>query len=212
MPRVPAAHLAARRRQILAGARRAFLRDGFQAASMQDVLRESGLSAGAVYRYFTGKEEIVAAVAREALAVVRASFDQLGADRIPPTPDDLFVEVFGRLKEAMGAGEDARELPRLLVQIWSEALRNAELAEAVNEAYAQLTVEWARLVEEYQARGWVDHQANTVHVARTLIGAVQGYLVQQALWGGIAPEEFARGQRALVSMTVPPGEGPGAAG
>ncbi|NSC20354.1 TetR/AcrR family transcriptional regulator [Streptomyces albus subsp. chlorinus] len=219
MARVSPEHLEARRRQILDGARRCFLRNGFHAASMQDVLKESGLSAGAVYRYFRSKEEIVAAVAQEALATIRASFERVAAAEVPPLPDELFAEVFGRLREFMGTGEDPRELPRLLVQIWGEALRNEELAETVNEAYAHLSVQWARLVEAYQARGWVHPQANTVHVARTLIGAVQGYFVQQALWGGIAPEEFAKGLRALVGMEVPadadaagPGEGRGGAG
>ncbi|WP_369199530.1 TetR/AcrR family transcriptional regulator [Streptomyces sp. PU-14G] len=207
MARVSPEHLEARRRQILDGARRCFLRDGFHAASMQDVLRESGLSAGAVYRYFRSKDEIVAAVAREALGTIRASFERVTAAEVPPTPDELFREVFGRLQEDMGAGEDPRELPRLLVQVWGEGLRNPELADALNEAYARLSVQWARLVEEYQAWGWVDPQANTVHVARTLIGAVQGYFVQQALWGGIAPEEFAKGLRALVSMSVPQRQG-----
>ncbi|MGI5350903.1 TetR/AcrR family transcriptional regulator [Streptomyces sp. CA-250714] len=203
MARVSAEHLEARRRQILDGARRCFLSNGFHATSMQDVLKESGLSAGAVYRYFRSKEEIIAAVAEEALETIRSSFDRVAAADVPPTPDELFTEVFGRLRESVGAGEDARELPRLLVQVWSEGLRNPTLAETVTTAYGQLSKQWARLVEDYQARGWVDPEADTMHVARILIGAVQGYFVQQALWGGITPEEFAKGLRALVSMSVP---------
>ncbi|MFE0879046.1 TetR/AcrR family transcriptional regulator [Streptomyces smyrnaeus] len=203
MARVSAEHLEARRRQILDGARRCFLRNGFHATSMQDVLKESGLSAGAVYRYFRSKEEIIAAVAAEALETIRTSFEQVTSAQVPPAPDELFIEVFGRLQESVGAGEDPRELPRLLVQVWSEGLRNPELAETISDAYAQLSVQWARLISQYQSRGWVDPGADTVHVARILIGAVQGYFVQQALWGGISPEEFATGLRALVSMSVP---------
>ncbi|MGW9069182.1 helix-turn-helix domain-containing protein, partial [Streptomyces yangpuensis] len=54
MARVSQAHLDARRRQILDGATRCFTRNGFHATSMQDVLKEVDLSAGAVYRYFSG--------------------------------------------------------------------------------------------------------------------------------------------------------------
>lgn len=75
MARVSQTHLDARRRQILDGAKRSFTRNGFHATSMQDVLTEAGLSAGAVYRYFSGKDELIEAVASEAFAEVSAAFE-----------------------------------------------------------------------------------------------------------------------------------------
>src|SRR3569833_792948 len=63
MPRVSDDHLERRRQQILDAARRCFLRKGFHLTSMQDVFAESGLSAGAVYRYFKSKNEIITAIA-----------------------------------------------------------------------------------------------------------------------------------------------------
>ncbi|NGO69877.1 TetR/AcrR family transcriptional regulator [Streptomyces boncukensis] len=203
MARVSQAHLEARRRQILDGARRCFLRDGFHAASMQDVLREAGLSAGAVYRYFRSKDEIVAAVAHEALGVVRAALDAKAEAEEPPAPDELFAHVFAELRGLMGAGEDPRELPRLLLQIWSEALRNPELAEVLTGAYAHLAGQWSRIVADYQRRGWVDPGADREKVARTLIGTVQGYFVQQALFGTMCPADFEEGLRALTRASVP---------
>ena len=59
MPRVSDEYLEQRRRQILDAAQRCFARKGFHETSMQDVFRESGLSAGAVYRYFKSKNELV---------------------------------------------------------------------------------------------------------------------------------------------------------
>ena len=60
MPRVTQEHLDARRRQILDAARRRFIKNGFHATSMQDVLTEADLSAGAVYRYFASKSDLYA--------------------------------------------------------------------------------------------------------------------------------------------------------
>src|SRR3954471_22731131 len=65
MPKVSEAHLAARRDQILAAAARCFARDGFHRTSMQDIVRESGISAGLVYRYFAGKDDVIAAIVTE---------------------------------------------------------------------------------------------------------------------------------------------------
>ena len=62
MPKVSDAYLAARRRQILDAAAACFARDGFHRTSMQDIVRESGISAGLVYRYFAGKEAVGGAV------------------------------------------------------------------------------------------------------------------------------------------------------
>ena len=55
----------AKRRQILDGARRVFLDDGFDGASMNEVARAAGVSKGTLYVYFASKEELFAALLRD---------------------------------------------------------------------------------------------------------------------------------------------------
>jgi AcrR family transcriptional regulator len=62
VPRVSEQHLAARRQQILDAAAGLFAERGFARTSMSDVVRASGLSMGAVYRYFPSKADLVIAV------------------------------------------------------------------------------------------------------------------------------------------------------
>ncbi|MDI7860430.1 TetR/AcrR family transcriptional regulator [Rhizobiaceae bacterium n13] len=52
----------AKREQILDGARRVFLRDGFDGASMNEITREAGVSKGTIYVYFDSKEDLFAAL------------------------------------------------------------------------------------------------------------------------------------------------------
>lgn len=52
----------AKRDQIIAGAKRVFLRMGFDAASMNDITREAGVSKGTIYVYFQNKEDLFAAM------------------------------------------------------------------------------------------------------------------------------------------------------
>jgi AcrR family transcriptional regulator len=52
----------AKRRQILDGARRTFLANGFDAASMNEIAREAGVSKGTLYVYFKSKEELFEAI------------------------------------------------------------------------------------------------------------------------------------------------------
>jgi AcrR family transcriptional regulator len=55
----------AKRRQILDGARRVFLADGFDGASMNDIARVAGVSKGTLYVYFDSKERLFEALIRE---------------------------------------------------------------------------------------------------------------------------------------------------
>ena len=55
----------AKRRQILDGARRVFLADGFDGASMNEVARSAGVSKGTLYVYFTDKQDLFAALIRD---------------------------------------------------------------------------------------------------------------------------------------------------
>src|SRR5262252_10413588 len=54
-----------KRRQILEGARRMFLAQGFDAASMGAIAREAGVSKGTLYVYFKSKEELFEAIVED---------------------------------------------------------------------------------------------------------------------------------------------------
>ncbi|MQB41867.1 TetR/AcrR family transcriptional regulator [Rhizobium sp. ICMP 5592] len=51
-----------KRQQILEGAKRVFMKMGFDAASMNDVTREAGVSKGTLYVYFANKEDLFSAM------------------------------------------------------------------------------------------------------------------------------------------------------
>lgn len=66
-PKVSARHKENRRDQILEGAARCFVSRGYAETTMQDILRETGLSTGAIYSYFNSKLEIYLALAERQL-------------------------------------------------------------------------------------------------------------------------------------------------
>lgn len=55
----------AKREQIMEGARHVFMDKGFDAASMNDITREAGVSKGTIYVYFANKEELFEALVEE---------------------------------------------------------------------------------------------------------------------------------------------------
>src|ERR1700733_13112342 len=59
MPRITEERREARREQILEAARSCLQEHGLEAVSMEMIIARSGLSTGAVYGYFKGKDEII---------------------------------------------------------------------------------------------------------------------------------------------------------
>ena len=57
-----------KRRQIMDGARRLFLSQGFDAASMNAIAQQAGVSKGTLYVYFKSKEELFEAILEEQCA------------------------------------------------------------------------------------------------------------------------------------------------
>jgi AcrR family transcriptional regulator len=196
---MPQEHLDARRRQILDAARRCFIRNGFHATSMQDVFAEAELSVGAVYRYFKGKDDIIAAIAAEALADVAAAFDARDSDELPHLDDivDLVLQV--EKPPLAGSPESAR----LLVQIWAEALRSPALAAQLAEVMAGTRTVVGRLVAQHQERGLLPAEVPAEQVASVLIAFVDGFMIQRAVHGNADPAAFRNGLRALMSGPHP---------
>ncbi|MFA7514515.1 MAG: helix-turn-helix domain-containing protein, partial [Mycolicibacterium vanbaalenii] len=56
MPKVSEDHLAARRRQILDGARRCFADHGYERATVRRLEQSIGLSRGAIFHHFRDKD------------------------------------------------------------------------------------------------------------------------------------------------------------
>jgi AcrR family transcriptional regulator len=198
MPRVSQAHLDARRRQILDAARRCFVRNGFHATSMQDVLVEANLSAGAVYRYFRGKDEIIAAIAGETVAEVAGALDAaFGADDPPPLD-----EVLGAAFLAIERVDAEQGFARLALQVWGEAVRSPALTEMIRGEVPRLRDTLTRLIRVYQDRGLMAADAPAEQVAQVLVGLLPGFVVQHALLGDIDPAAFRAGLRTLLTTRL----------
>ncbi|MFC7307987.1 TetR/AcrR family transcriptional regulator [Streptomyces monticola] len=203
MARVSPEHLEARRRQIIDGAARCFTRNGFHATSMQDVLREVGLSAGAVYRYFSGKEELIAAIVGEAFDAIRGAFEEAARQSPPPPPDELLGHVLRTVLPGKVGADSRDEFTRLIVQVWAETLRSEELAQPLREGFRRMRGSWAEVVDAYREAGIMPADVPADHVARTMMAVAQGFIAQAALFGDARVEQIEDGLKALMSMQVP---------
>lgn len=192
MPRVSDEHLAARRQQILDAARVCFARNGFHATSMQDVIAEAGLSVGAVYRYFKGKEDLVTAIAS---SVVDDVTDAI-SDSDPAAPLDV---VLRRLLDQLYPRLGPEGTFHLALQVWAESIRNPTLAGFVRRVQVTLREHVVTLMRRAQDNGYLSPQADAAAVGAVLFSMVLGYLIQQALTGAPDRDTFLAGVRSLLA-------------
>ncbi|MEU8261666.1 TetR/AcrR family transcriptional regulator [Micromonospora sp. NPDC048999] len=200
MPRVSAEYRANRRAEILNAAAHRFARDGFHLTSMADIISESGLSAGAVYRYFRSKEEIIGAVAETALTTADEVFARLLADNATPSPAEaVSAMVNGILSRAINDPAIGQDLTRIAVQAWGEALRNPEIRGRANDAYRRLRGHCAEVARRWQAAGNLPIDAVPEHVGAAMLGLTQGFLLQHLLVEGTTAPDYLAGVHALLS-------------
>ncbi len=203
MPKVTAQYRAERRAHIMAAARRCFVRDGFHAASMQDLVEEAGMSSGAVYRYFASKDAVIEAIAAQNLDQVVAVLAQAIDDGASPQAAIASVLEFVTLRH----GEDGFAAIALLV--WSEALRNptlaAHLRDAIATALATLSGHEHSAPDAAMDVSRETDDDNT-HVdstalAELLLCVLPGYLMRLALGGSGAVASIPRSVETV--LTVP---------
>lgn len=82
--RKPRGQGAARRGEVLAAAKRLFLEEGYEHATMRRIAAEIGVSAAALYGYFPDKEAILRAIAEATFGELLARLEESQHGNVPP--------------------------------------------------------------------------------------------------------------------------------
>jgi len=181
MPRVTAAHEHEVRERIVTAALRVFSERGFHGATVADVVRESGLSVGAIYTYFRGKDELLLAAcdATSGLGLGELA-RRLAAGRT--TAERLAIAVAFYFDVADGKAEAAGTAD-VLLQAWAVAEAEPAAREMLVRRREQLVTVGQMLIQEGIAHGelpaWIDVEA----VARAYTTLLDGLLLARAELG-----------------------------
>jgi AcrR family transcriptional regulator len=190
VPKVSAEHREARREEILCAARSRFASEGFHATSMQDILTESGLSAGAVYRYFNSKSDIVSAIACENMSALLDSLESY-ADTASDVPvAEVVVAVLQRIREK----HESDRLARLALQVWAESARDPEL----RAQFCSTHQRFRAIVRTIVTRRHPQLADEADAVAGVVTALLPGFLHQLALLDAEATAGFEDGVRHLL--------------
>jgi len=116
-----------RRKQVLAAAECCFGRSGFHGASMAEISKAAGMSAGHIYNYFDSKDDIIAAFVQQNMEHVSAIMRDLEQQ------DDPLQAVLDGIENHVREALDPCTW-KLPLEIHAEASRNPKIALLVQQA------------------------------------------------------------------------------
>jgi AcrR family transcriptional regulator len=192
MPKVSPEYLAARRAQIIETAREAFSRKGLSETSMSDLVAASGLSTGAIYRYFTSKDELVAAVAEGRDGTIEGDFPAA------ESPGDILARLLSYVSGAAGT-----EHARLIAQIWGSAAVQPSLAEISRTRHTALRDHLADRIRATRRAGTRTDDQSPDELAEVMLAALIGYANLAAAGFDLAPAAFQRTLERLLDPRDP---------
>jgi TetR/AcrR family transcriptional regulator, transcriptional repressor of aconitase len=186
MPRISDERREARREQILDAARAGLLEHGLEAVSMEMIIARSGLSTGAVYRYFKGKDEIIAAAFTAATTEIAAAAAPVLANPKSRLPSQLVQELLDAWirysRSGVGAAASIDRMPTAL-HGWSYAQTDPQLKAALQASLRGFRDLCVPIIKQWQADGVVATGVEPDAVAQLLLSISLGFVAQRSLTG-----------------------------
>lgn len=133
-----------RRQQILDAAAECFRKSGFHGASMSEIAKSFGMSAGHIYNYFESKEAIIEAMIKRDLDQALERIAKIQGEK------DILKAMLGTVDEGVQRRIERSELD---TEILAEAARNPKVAATVQATDSIVRDKVAHLIKGIQPRG-----------------------------------------------------------
>ncbi len=184
------------RASILDAAVRRFSLSGYDAASVDDICEEAGVSKGAFYHHFPTKQSIFLALLEGWLKTIDAGLEGLRKETVPET----FVAMTKLLPVIFTSADNS--LPMFL-EFWTQASRDETVWKATIDPYRHYREHFANLIRDGITEGsfkQVDAEAAAQVVVSLAVGLfLQGVLDPQgADWQKIGEESMQLIMRGLA--------------
>jgi AcrR family transcriptional regulator len=161
------------RARILDAAVRRFAIAGYDAASVDDICSEAGVSKGAFYHHYPTKQAIFLALMQGWLGMIDLGMEAVRKDTVPET----LMQMTNLLPGVFAAAED--RLPMFL-EFWLQASRDEKIWKAMIAPYRQYQDHFARLVEDGIAEGSLK-PADSHVAAQVIVSLAVGLVLQGVL-------------------------------
>ena len=201
MPRITEERREARRQQILDAARACVLEHGLEAVSMEMIIDRSGLSTGAVYRYFKGKDDLLEAVVIETMTDIGAVAMSILASPASGSPSQLVDKLLAGwvdyARSGVGAAAGLDRMPAAL-HGWSYAQTDPEVKAVLQAALRGFRELCVPIIKQWQDDGVVAATTEPDAVAQLILSISLGFVAQRSLTGDAEVQAHADALAALA--------------
>src|SRR5579871_4776486 len=180
MPKLAPEIQRAKREHILDAAERCFMDKGFHAATMSDICREAGVSSGALYIYFSSKEDLIAGLCRR-------ERDRVTKELARVTDARELLEALHSLAKHYCCKEP-REKVRLHLEIAAEAGRNGLIAATRRSTDQDIRDRLVELFKRETAEGRIAPGYPVELIVRAMSALGDGLFMHRALDEDFDPE------------------------
>ena len=196
-PNVPESYLKARQEQIINAAVACFSRKGFHQTTMKDICEEAGLSPGAVYNYFPGKEDIVARCAEMSLQRNMEMFASTSGKGTVEAFKDVLHMLFSLLKQ-----DNIDQAFNFDLELWAESTRNPKVREALHKNEEGNLKVLTEMVVAGQEQGIFNPYVDALSFARLLFSIFAGFEVQMASNPNLDVDSYKAVVESLIDGTL----------
>jgi AcrR family transcriptional regulator len=187
MPRVSQEHEQEVRDRIVRASLNVFAEHGFHRATMQDIVRASGLSVGALYTYFKSKSDLILAgcdlITDQELAQLGERLSGVAGYR------DRIAAAIGYWFDNLAVEQSDRGSGFLLLQAWAEVETDPAIREMLLRRRRETVTAIVLVLQEGVMRGELPAWLDVSSISEALAALLDGMLI-------LAAEEGAGYRRA----------------
>ena len=185
-----------RRQQVLDAAACCFGRSGFHGASMAQISKAAGMSAGHIYNYFDSKDAIIAAFVQQNMERVAAHMRDLQQQ------DDALQSMIDKVGESVRESLDPA-IWALPLEIFSESARNPKIAALLHDADRRTRGQFHAIVKAARIkRGLAADDGLLDGRVDTIIAMYQGLHVRALHNPGMDPAALVEGFRLAFTALL----------
>jgi len=176
MPRVSQQHEQEVRDRIVRAAISVFAERGFHRATMQDIVRASGLSVGAIYTYFRSKSDLILAgcdlITDQELGELRDRLASVSGYR------ERIATAVGFWFDNIAVEQSDRGSGFLILQAWAEADTDPAIRDMLLRRRRETVTAVALVLQEGVMRGELPSWLDVPSVGHALAALLDGVLIE----------------------------------